>query len=187
MEIKCLDSATPVNSPLLVLATLVSLLSLSACGFHLRGNSETLVASFPKLAVQCNKKSDWQMCHYLNARITAMGTEISDDARFLLKVDRVQSSQRAISLNNDATAAEQELTHTMHYRLRDMDHGTTVSERMLSRSQIYRLNASALVAKDREKEELEKSLNQSLVNTLLREISIASRDRETGPQATPRP
>lgn len=169
------------------LSFLACSLTLSACGFQLRGTSETLVSSFPELAVQCNKKSDWQMCHYLNARVTAMGTEINDDARYELKVHRISASQRAISLNTDATAAEQELTHTLRYRLRDTSNGQTLAERALSKSQIYRLNASALVAKDREKEELQKSLNQSLVNAVLREISIASKNRDTKQSRVPSP
>ena len=164
------------SSCLKVMILCAAVAVLSSCGFNLRGTAETLPATFPSLNVKCEQKSAWRLCHYLNSRITSAGTLIDPNASVTLSVSRDEVLQRVFSLNSDATAAERELTHSIHYRLFDKIRGEVLSERSISRSQIYRHNASALVAKDREKEELQNNLDESLIDIMLREISILSRD-----------
>jgi LPS-assembly lipoprotein len=165
---------TPTCFKAMLLCGIVTV--LSGCGFNLRGTAETLPATFPSLNVKCEQKSAWRLCHYLNSRITSAGTLIDPNATVILSVARAEVLERVFSLNSDATAAERELTHSIHYRLFDKTSGETLSERSISRSQIYQHNASALVAKDREKEELQNNLDESLIDIMLREISILSRD-----------
>ena len=148
---------------------------LGACGFGLRGEQETLAFSFPELSVQCSRQSEFRLCHYLNSRIKASGTEIPDDSQYLLSIQRRESTQRAFTLRNDATAAEYELTHRIEYSLRDKSSKEKLSGRIVSRRQIYRHNASALIAKDREQESIELQLDQAIIDTILREVSLLKR------------
>lgn len=148
---------------------------LNACGFSLRGSHSTLTSKYDELKVDCRDKRDWELCHYLRSQITATGTTITESAAFELDVGSVSSKQRAITLDPDATANERELTHHLTYRLIDRKKDVVLLERTLSQSQVYRNNASALVAKDREQEELRQSINQYLVDTMIRELASSNR------------
>lgn len=165
-----------VNVAIKNLLLISSLALLTGCGFNLRGTAETLPATFPSLNIECEKKSAWRLCHYLNSRITSAGTVIDPNSSITLSVRRSETQNRVFSLESDATAAERELKHAIRYQLFDKSSGEVLSERTISRSQIYRHNASALIAKDREKEELQKSLDEALIDIMLREISILSRE-----------
>lgn len=147
----------------------------SACSYKLRGQDETLAFSFPEIAIECDRKSEFYLCQYLFARVTAAGTEINDKASVSLSIARRESQQRAFTIREDATAAEYELTHTIEYSLRDKEQDLKLAGRQISRQQIYRRNASALIAKDREQAFLERQLDEALVNIMLREISLLKR------------
>lgn len=154
---------------------LVVMLGLQACGFHLRGAEETLAQSFAELELICDRKGDFLMCHNLSKRIVAMGTSISSGAPYKLLVSRETSKQRALTLNPDASASEYELRHFLRYQLVDKASGDTLSSRVVERQQIYRHSASALIAKDREQENISEQLDNTIIDIILREISLLKR------------
>jgi len=145
---------------------------LSACGFHLRGQSESIAYQFPELQLKCKSKKHWELCHYLSNRLRASGVALQDKAPITLKINVPDSKQRTFSLNMDATSAETELMQSAHYQLIDRKNGEVIAQHSVERSQIYRLNASALIAKDREKAELQKSLDIAIADAILRELSL---------------
>jgi len=159
------------NKRLLRFSIVICLLFLQACGFQLRGASETLAASYATLRVECNNKSNWKQCQYLRASLDAAGTEITNDSQYLLAVTKTSAKQRAFTLRDDASAAEYELTHSVLYRLSDLLTDNIINTRTVSLSRIYRQNASALLAKDREKEEIELAIDKAIIDTILREIA----------------
>lgn len=148
------------------------LATLQACGFQLRGHAQTLASSYPQLAVSCNNKSNWRQCQYLRASLDSAGTEITSHAEHRLSISKASTKQRAFTLRENATAAEYELTHSVKYQLRNTKTDTLLAGRTVTLSRIYRQNASRLLAKDREKEEIELAIDKAIVDTILREIAL---------------
>lgn len=113
------------------------------------------------------------MCHHLNAKVLASGVRISDAAPYQLRVERLESRQRAFTLNTtDASAAEFELKHQIRYRLIDTATSEELAGRVVQRQQIYRHSASALIAKDREQETISNQLDNLILDIILREVSL---------------
>jgi len=151
---------------------IAALVLIQGCGFHLRGSNETLAHSYPLIDLKCDRKSEFRMCHDLSTRIVAMGSSISEEADISLNVSRVSSKQRAFTLDTDASAAEYELRHRIKYELLDKVSDQKLAGRIVERQQIYRHSASALIAKDREQENISKQLDDAIIDTILREISL---------------
>lgn len=159
---------TPLRTMMVLLLAL-----LSACGYQLRG-VETERLPYSPLALECNFKAAWQVCQTVKHRLERQGVSI--DARkpdWRLVLNTPESRQRVLTIAGDASTEEYELTQSLRYALFHADSQTAVLKNTLTISRIYRHQVSALVAKERERDNLTRSMHQQLIAIMFRELSEA--------------
>ncbi len=149
---------------------LLCLLS-TACGFHLRSYG---VKALPleAVALDCPKVKDWTLCHHLKQTLLLNSVEIDDNAKVLLKVSTIKQTSRVLSLQPNASAAEKGLTSSIIYQLITQQDDQIRHKQQVSINNSYRHEASALLAKDRERDELQMRLSHQLAEEIVRQIRV---------------
>ncbi len=154
-------------------AAVLLLAGLSACGYSLRG-SEVHALPFSPLILECNFKSAWQVCQNVQNRLERQGVLLDDNsAPWRLVVHTPKSRQRVLTIAGDASTEEYELTQSLAYALYSTQPRERVLHNELKLSRIYRHQASALVAKERERHSLTRSMHQQLIEIMFRELAEA--------------
>ena len=152
------------------LAISLLICALSACGFHLR-QAPSMSETIPDIELQCPHQHSWVLCQTLRSQLEAAGTQIQDKASYRLEIFKPQSTQRTFTLRSNASTAEYELSRRVSYRLMNTENAKIIAKNTISRSRIYQHQASALLQKDREKEEIIRSVDQDIANTVIRELA----------------
>lgn len=95
---------------------------LAGCGFQLRGDSSAtaLPESWRQMALETGNPNS-EFSRELQARFSANGVEWVErgDAAYILELSPERFQQRNLSLNNQARAAEFELTMRANFSVRD--------------------------------------------------------------------
>lgn len=163
--------------------SMIALLSaLSACGFHMR-SAELDSLGFSKLDFACDQNATWKLCQTLQRELQAHNVELSDDANLRLSIDGLDVAERVFTINDDATADEYELTHTAFFSLTNKSVSASRYSSEVSARRIYRQNADALLAKDRERQVIAEALDQSLAREIIRQLTLIKVGNTT--EATP--
>jgi len=145
--------------------------ALASCGFHLR-TPEQESLGFTRLNLECNRNIAWTLCENLERELAARSVVLSEDAELTLIINELNSSERIFTINQDATADEYELTHEAKFTLEDATNTDARYENTISARRIYRYNANALLAKDREQEAIGKALDISLSREIIRQLTL---------------
>lgn len=161
-----------------LMRTLIIILSLtlSACGFHLRG-SEALPASLSSIRFECANEKFWDLCRKMRREFQLHEIELNENANMTVRISAVSNNQRSLSINPDASTAEYDLIRSVQYQLIDSASRKQVSSRIIEASQSYRHQSSALIAKEREREEIQAVLNKEITYTLFRQLSVFDAQR----------
>lgn len=151
-------------------------LMMAGCGYQLQ-DADALQLPFKAVALECNYKRNWHLCQDLNNRLSLRGVTISKDAPLVLEVSTIAPRQRILTIAGDASTEEYELTLGLKYALRkkqnQQESAALFTRNRLHLSRIYRHQSDALLAKEREREKLTRSMYQQLANTMLWELSEA--------------
>lgn len=101
-----------------LLALLASLLTLTGCGFQLRGSSPVPAALQP-LAIDCPSSLPGQFCQSLREQLELGGIELRNpgQADYLLRLSDYRQDRRASAITAQAAAAEYILRHTVAMEL----------------------------------------------------------------------
>lgn len=154
----------------------LSLSLLSACGFQLRGySSSDAPPAFSSLKLDCPSTQAWQLCQTLRQQFALSAITIDEDARYLLTVSPIQQETRTLSLQKNATASEYGLSSTVNYQLIDQQSDSIVSDHDIVVRNSYRHQSSALLAKERERNELQTELSQQIAMEVFRQIDVLNK------------
>jgi LPS-assembly lipoprotein len=134
---------------LVILCTLIS-----ACGFQLRG-TQALPDSLSSLNFECANEKSWDLCRRLSREFQLHHIKLSDDAEMTLSISNVNKKQRSVSIDSDASTAEYNLIYSVRYKLIHSATQTLISSQFVETNQSYRHQSSALIAKEREQNEVE--------------------------------
>jgi LPS-assembly lipoprotein len=148
----------------------ISLLFLSACGFHLKHN-DGLVEKYPKILLQSTPNTD--LTRLIKLRLRGAGIEIvkepSDDIA-ILKINPERRTSRTISLYVTAQNAEQELGYNLSYSIQSP--GYEAQNFSINVYRDFLEDSAQALAKSREAELLTKELRviaaDHIINTMLR-------------------
>ena len=149
--------------PLTLLALLVS-----ACGFQMRGASPVPSALEP-LWVGCHDGTPTELCRSLKAQFTLGNVELADtreNAAYLLLLGNFRQNQRTIAITAQAEAAEFELRQTVSVVLQTRDGTPLLPETDVAAAQSYRFDSTSVLAKRRERQEIEQQLYDNLVRQI---------------------
>lgn len=157
---------------------LSSLFLLSACGFHLRSYGET-PSNIHQLALDCPSSSSWELCHHLKQALQLNKIDVNEKSPLILSVSPMEQKSRVLSLQSNASAAELGLFSEVTYRIISAKEDEIKHTQSVHVNNSYRHESSALLAKDRERDELQMQLSQQLADMIVRQISILTIEGET--------
>jgi LPS-assembly lipoprotein len=178
----------------LAMVSLVTVLVLAGCGFHLRGNE--LSANFERVYV--GAVSAVTIERQLARSLGFAGVEVVTDrsaADVVIDLTAQRENRRSVSVTERARTAEYELSLEIRYRIvaqEPVDAGAEpvqtvlVEDRSIRVARTYRLDRNNLVAGSEEQSLLRGEMEQDLVQQILRSLDTATRNRASAPQVTTR-
>lgn len=150
---------------------LLGSLLLTACGFHLRGINGT-VSSIDELSLSCSSTDAWALCHHLKQTLQLHDITLNGDADIRLVISPIRQKSRVLSLQENASAAELGLSSEITYQLYTTADDILRHEQSIRINNSYRHESSALLAKDRERDDLQTQLSRQLAEEVVRQISV---------------
>lgn len=161
-----------------LLALLASLLTLTGCGFQLRGSSPVPAALQP-LAIDCPSSLPGQFCQSLREQLELGGIELRNpgQADYLLRLSDYRQDRRASAITAQAAAAEYILRHTVAMELVTEDQIPLIATTDLNASETYRYDETNVLAKQREEDELRQQLGDRLAQQVIFRLAPMSRQR----------
>ena len=161
-----------------LLALLASLLTLTGCGFQLRGSSPVPAALQP-LAIDCPASLPGQFCQSLREQLELGGIELRnpDQSDYLLRLSDYRQDRRASAITAQAAAAEYILRHTVAMELVTKDQIPLIATTDLNASETYRYDETNVLAKQREEDELRQQLGDRLAQQIIFRLAPMSRQR----------
>ncbi len=157
-------------------ALLALSLSLTACGFHLRGEGGHYTLPFPSLYVGLPDSSPLAIDLKRNIRANG-GTTVAANAKDADGVIEVLSdpertrSKSILSLNNNGRVREYLLAYTIVFRVRDRQGNELLGPTTIALNRPITFNETQLLAKEREEELLYKDMQTDLVQQMMRRLA----------------
>lgn len=149
---------------------------LSACGFHLRSYGENASSKIEMLSLSCPSTSSWVLCHHLKQTLVLNNIQVTEDAHLILSISPMIQKTRTLSLQANASAAELGLSSEVTYSLISSHEDKINHKHTVHINNSYRHESSALLAKDRERDELQTQLSQQLAEEIVRQITVLNPD-----------
>lgn len=166
----------------LLLAVLVGL--IAGCGFHLRtweleGNIETA-------KITSNLRNP--VADPLGQALKSAGVEVvgSGTADVTIELVSDRTSRRAVSVTDQARAAEYQTTLTVVYAVHDASGNTLASARSIRASRIYNVDRDNIVGSSEEQALLQREMVDDLVQQIIRGVNavVSAPPSGTGSSAT---
>ncbi len=165
----------PSNKRLISILIIISSL-LSACGFHLRGYSDHKTpAAFSRLKLECGNTRAWQLCQSLRQQLLLNNIQLADEAAYRLVISSIAQDSRTLSLQSNASAAEYGLSSKVDFQLIHRETDEVIADQEVLVRNSYRHQSSALLAKERERDELQTELSQQIALEIFRQIDVLNK------------
>ena len=149
-------------------AALLSLccLTLTACGFHLRGSAD-IAEPLRQLTLQTQSKVPGQLELTLRQQFRAYDIELNSNSGYVLELGQVNRSRREASLSARANVDEYELTTKVPLLVKNPQ-GEIVLERQLITERIYDYDSDTETASSVQEEQLYLEMDQQLAKQIIR-------------------
>lgn len=148
------------------------LISLTGCGFQLRGESATVGQSLNQAAITVvSAETQSEILRAVNRALTAANAQLvsRDEAVWVLHLDREAFQQRNLSLTAQARAAEIELTLSVRFSLsRGQD--VLIENRTVNISRQMLNDPGNVVGKYEELQLLKSEMRRDLAERVVRQI-----------------
>lgn len=151
------------------LCVALSLLLLTACGFHLRGTTP-----FPmsELAL-VDAASSTDVFTELGRALLDVGIDINDSAPLVLQLHGETSGKRVLSVTTEGRAREYGLRYVLRFSLRHEDGGVWLDNEQVEASRDLRFDESAVLATTAEEAQLKSEMRREAVDKVLRILQHA--------------
>ena len=160
-----------------------SLLMLSGCGFHLRGNID-LPEELSEVALE-GTRPNGELGVAVRNGFSRVGGQVVDSktsARSVLVITRDSSSRRVLSVDSIGQANEYELAYTLGFRLDDPHGVNRVVPQSINLRRQYRFDPDLTLAKADEEARLVREMRQDAVRQMLRRLK-AGIDNPVAPKS----
>jgi LPS-assembly lipoprotein len=166
-----------------VSSLLVTMLALTACGFHLRENA-TLPSSMQRVHLTVNGGSEFQ--RHLTRALETSGVTVEDDSGpgiAELRVPTAAFSTESLTAGGYVRITESAVRYHVQFDVVDHDGQTLVAQQRIDMSREYSYDASNTVGNASQVEELERSLNDDMVQAVLFRLQAAAKHELAAPAA----
>ena len=158
------------------LLALLAMMTLSACGFALRGP-----VSFPFQSIYIGLPEASPLGGELKRQIRANGqTKIASDAKDAEVILDVLSEAREkliLSLNSQGRVREYSLLYRLNFRLRSQDGKEYLEPVTIQLKRTITFNESQVLAKEAEEALLYRDMQTDLVQQIMRRLSVVKMDQ----------
>lgn len=169
-------SSSCLLSRVRVLFAVCLVLSLSACGFHLRGSNGSFMLPFATMSISLPDTSP--LAIDLKRYIRAIGsTEIVDtreaaDATLEVLVDPEKTRTKSIlSLNSNGRVREYQLGYSIQFRVVDKAGNVLLGLTTIALNRPITFNESQVLAKETEEAQLYRDMRNDLVQQIMRRLA----------------
>ena len=148
--------------------TVVLLLALSACGFHLRGDVN-LDARLGKIHIQGADRYD-PLVRELAQSLTATGAVVVEerkDATAVLQILKNSGSRRVLSVSSAGKVLEYELYQALEFKVGDTAGRELMATQRLELTRAYLFDKEDVLGKSNEEEMLRRDLRRDLVRLVM--------------------
>ena len=145
----------------------LTVLGLSACGFHLRGTSDI---AFNSIFIQGNTLI---ISKNLKKSLTTNGVKVlesADGAELLLETVGEENEKRILSLAGGGTVNEFELYYRVHYRTRQASDALWSQVQTVEARRDYTYSDANLLAKQGEEKRLNENMQADVLSSLIRRL-----------------
>jgi LPS-assembly lipoprotein len=150
-----------------------SFIAVTACGFHLRG-SANIPASLQAMYVQgVNMQQGLGL--ELKRGLTRNGVTVLSDYQqgsAVLTILDSKFERRVLSVGSDAKVSEYELNGIVSFKVSDSEGNVLADSQTVEAQRDYQFDQNEVLGKDEEERLLREQLNQQLVRTILRRLSV---------------
>ena len=148
----------------------VSTLVLSSCGFHLRGGGLKL-SDLPPIAIQGGQR---YMARLEIERILGGSNgplvAAAEDAEVVINIQGDLVKERVLTINTGGKVTEYEVAYILSFDLLDANGEVTRPMERIVLTADYTFSALVVLAKDRERDNVEKTLYRRMAQRVLRSI-----------------
>ena len=149
--------------------------ALTACGFHLRGPSDI---PFSSISIEGNTLViSRDLVRSLNTSDIAI-LHSPKDAELRLELLGEENEKRILSLAGAGTVNEYELYYRVHYRTKLADQATWSEVNTIESRRDFTYSDADLLAKQTEEKRLNDSMQQDVLNGLMRRLSTLKKQRQ---------
>ena len=172
------------------LFTLLLLLTLTACGFHLRGSVE-LPPELAAINVQ-DAKPTTDIAPALRSALKSSGVQVSDTASMVLAIKAEQYGKRVLSVDSSGRAQEYGLSYTVRFLLKGVgaegeNDAMWLAEQTVTQTRDLRFDANAVLGTASEEEQLKAEMRRDAVSQILRRLQKAKPLRASPSHPKPLP
>ena len=167
---------TLVRQPVSYLLALLVAVSLSACGFHLRG-SEALPPEMAVTYIQSGNPFSTLVDDFA-AALRARGAKVTErleDATAVLRIQENDTERDVLSVNTSGKVLEYELRQTIQFAVATAENLPIVESQTVSMSRAYLYKSTDVLGSEREKDAVRRTLQKSLVNMAMLRIGSTTR------------
>ncbi len=162
------------------LACSLLLVSLSGCGWHLRG-ADFMPADLRTLHISTRDPSS-DFTEMLRRSIKAAGVKIPDnatDAQYALVILNEKSESRTASVNASARVSELQLTETVEFLILNHEGDTLIPATTVISERIFEYNENNVLATDDERALIISEMHRDLVHRIFnrfRQLKTAAKN-----------
>lgn len=167
-------------------------LTVSACGFHLRGDGGHYTLPFPTMYVGLPESSPLavDLKRNINANGSTTVVKSAKDADGIIEVisnPEHTKSKSILSLNSNGRVRQYLLSYSIVFRVLDRQGAVLLPPTSIALSRPIDFNETQLLAKEQEEALLYKDMQTDLVQQMMRRIAAIKTTRMSVPASTPSP
>jgi len=147
--------------------TLLTLLMITSCGFHLRGMTEI---SFKTVSLEGKELS---FTKNLKKTLTSNKVAIvlpTENPELRVELLSEESEKRILSLSGQGLVREFEIFYRVRYRVKTVDSETWSQENILETRRDFTYSDSNLIGKEEEERQLNESMRNEAITNLFNQI-----------------
>jgi LPS-assembly lipoprotein len=152
--------------------TLLTLLMITSCGFHLRGMTEI---SFKSVSLEGKELS---FTKNLKKTLTSNKVAIvlpTENPELRVELLSEESEKRILSLSGQGLVREFEIFYRVRYRVKTVDSETWSQENILETRRDFTYSDSNLIGKEEEERQLNESMRNEAITNLFNQIQLITK------------
>jgi len=152
--------------------TLLALLMITSCGFHLRGMTEI---SFKTVSLEGKELSFTKNLKKTLASNKVVIVLPTENPELRVELLSEESEKRILSLSGQGLVREFEIFYRVRYRVKTVDSETWSQENILETRRDFTYSDSNLIGKEEEERQLNESMRNEAITNLFNQIQLITK------------